>query len=63
MEYLNKIDSSKDNSVGANGICFMNENCVINWCSLNGACTINCAADCLLDCGMDYCGMDYCYLV
>lgn len=22
-------------------ICFMNESCVVNWCSLNGACGLN----------------------
>lgn len=53
LEYLNKPSMSTE--ISANGFCFMNDNCLINWCTLNGACTVNCASDCSLDCGLDNC--------
>jgi hypothetical protein len=42
MEYINVIDNEDEMKLNFwDQICIMNGHCIINWCTLNGACTFN----------------------
>lgn len=44
MEYIygSKIDEENDVTAGfLDSICFLNGNCMINWCTVNGVCSVN----------------------